>query len=67
MPLQLARADVAYAAIHRRAITSADALLEYFVFRELGVAATLGRNFLCVGWGACSCPVDHGSPAYICN
>ena len=43
--LQLARADVAFAAIHRRPVSAADVLLEYFVFRELSLAATLARNF----------------------
>jgi len=32
--LQLARADVAFAAIHRKPVSAADVLLEYFVFRE---------------------------------
>ncbi|GMH47179.1 hypothetical protein TrVE_jg3063 [Triparma verrucosa] len=43
--LQLARADVAFAAIHRKPVSAADVLLEYFVFRELSLAATLARNF----------------------
>jgi predicted alpha/beta hydrolase family esterase len=44
--LQLARADVAFAAIHRKPVSAADVLLEYFVFRELSLAATLARNFI---------------------
>lgn len=43
--LQLARADVAFSAIHRKPVSAADVLLEYFVFRELSLAATLARNF----------------------
>ena len=44
--LQLARADVAHAAIHRRPMSSVDVLLEYFVFREQSIAATLARHFV---------------------
>jgi pimeloyl-ACP methyl ester carboxylesterase len=44
--LLLTRAEVAYSVIHRQPRNAVDILLEYFVFRELSVAATLARYFI---------------------
>ena len=67
--LLLARADVAYAAIHKRPQNSIDVLLEYFVFRELSVAGTLARYFIWhrnVMWAE-QLPTGGRSVAVLCS